>query len=140
MVARCDVGIARRTGWTGAVLAALAGCGQVASNAGPADAASDAAPAARPVRCNPMAAFGKPVALASLNTSADEEHADLAADELTIYFSSTRPGGAGGFDIYQATRSATSAQFDHVMPVPGINTAGHERVPRMASNGLSMFA
>ncbi len=87
-----------------------------------------------------MAAFGKPVALTSLDTSADEEHADLSADELTIYFSSTRPGGAGGFDIYQATRSSTSAQFDHVMPVPGINTAGNERVPRMASNGLSMFA
>ena len=87
-----------------------------------------------------MSAFGTPIALTSLNTSADEEHADLTADERTIYFSSTRPGGAGGFDLYQATRSSTSAQFDNVMPIPGVNTAGNERVPRMAANGLSMFA
>jgi hypothetical protein len=117
----------------------------VASGGGPAadaalDAPGGAAVDARPARCNPMAAFGKPVALTSLNTSADDEHADLTPDELTIYFSSTRLGGAGGFDVYQATRSSTSAQFDNVMPVPGINTAGNERVPRMAGNGLSMFA
>jgi hypothetical protein len=87
-----------------------------------------------------MAAFGKPVALTSLNTSADEEHADLTPDELTIYFSSTRPGGAGGFDIYQATRASTSAPFGNVVPVPGINTAGEERVPRMAADRLSMIA
>jgi hypothetical protein len=133
------VGNARRALWIGAVLAAVSGCGRVVNQAGP-DAAVDAAGDARPARCNPVAAFGKPVALTSLDTSADEEHADLTADELTIYFSSTRPGGAGGFDIYQATRSSPSAQFDHVMPVPGANTAGNERVPRMAGNGLSMFA
>lgn len=137
------MGDIRRALWVAAVLSALAACGRVASS-GPAedaalDAPGDPAPDARPARCNPMAAFGKPVPLTSLNTSADEEHADLTADELTIYFSSTRPGGAGGFDIYQATRSSTSAQFDQVMPVPGINTAGNERVPRMAGNGLSMF-
>lgn len=87
-----------------------------------------------------MAAFGKPIALTSLNTSADEEHADLSANELTIYFSSTRPGGAGGFDLYQATRSSTTEPFGNVTPVPGVNTAGNERVPRMAGNDLSMFA
>jgi hypothetical protein len=109
------------------------------NNTGP-DAASDAAADARPARCNPMAAFGKPVALTSLDTSADEEHADLSADELTIYFSSTRPGGAGGFDIYQATRGSTSEPFGNAILVQGINTAGDERTPRMAGNGLSMYA
>jgi hypothetical protein len=109
------------------------------NNSGP-DAASDAAPDARPVRCNPTAAFGKPTALISLNTSADDEHADLSPDEGTIYFSSTRPGGTGGFDIYQATRSSPSDPFGNVLPVPGINTTGDERTPRMAGNGLSMYA
>jgi hypothetical protein len=87
-----------------------------------------------------MAAFGKPSALMSLDTGADEEHADLSADELTIYFSSTRGGGAGGFDIYQATRGSTAEPFGNVMPVQGINTAGDERTPRMTGNGLSMYA
>lgn len=121
------------------VLGAVAGCGRVVGNTSP-DAASDAAPDARPARCNPTAAFGKPVALASLDTSADDEHAELSADELTIYFSSTRPGGAGGFDIYQATRGSISESFGNVMPAQGINTAGDERTPRMAGNGLSMYA
>lgn len=139
MVVRGDVRNARRALWTGAVLGAVAGCGRVVNQAGP-DAASDAAGDARPARCNPTAAFGKPAALTSLNTSADDEHADLSADELTIYFSSTRPGGAGGFDLYQATRSSTSEPFGNVMPVQGINTTGDERTPRMSANGLSMYA
>ncbi|HEX3479577.1 MAG TPA: hypothetical protein VHT91_31355 [Kofleriaceae bacterium] len=121
-------------------MAAVAGCGRVQSNPGPADAAGDAAGDARPPRCNPTAAFGKPVALTALDTSADDEHADLSADELTIYFSSTRPGGAGGFDLYQATRSSTSEPFGNVIPVQGINTSGDERVPRMSANGLSLYA
>ena len=120
-------------------LGAVAGCGRVVGNTSP-DAASDAAPDARPARCNPTAAFGKPVALASLDTSANDEHAELSADELTIYFSSTRPGGAGGFDIYQATRGSISESFGNILPVQGINTAGDERTPRMAGNGLSMYA
>lgn len=124
--------------WSGAVLGAVTGCGRVTGLTG--DAASDAVGDARPARCNPVAAFGKPVALTSLDTSADEEHADLSADELTIYFSSTRPGGAGGFDIYQATRSSTAEPFGNLVPVPGVNTAGDERTPRMAGNGLSMYA
>jgi Tol biopolymer transport system component len=135
--------------WTravvGAAIGALAGCGRVTDKAGLAadaatDAASDAAGDARPARCNPVAAFGKPVALTSLNTTAHEEHADLSADELTIYFSSTRPDGAGGFDIYEATRTSTSTPFGNIMSVPGVNTAADERAPRMAVDGLSMFA
>src|SRR5262245_25476614 len=123
------------------VLGAVAGCGQVESNAGPAaDAGIDAAGGTRSPRCTPTAAFGKPIALASLNTSADDEPPDLSADELTIYFSSTRLGGAGGFDIYQATRGSLSESFGNVMPVQGINTAGDERTPRMVGNGLSMYA
>lgn len=126
--------------WTGAVVAAVAGCGRVENNPGPADAASDAAGDARPPRCNPTAAFGKPVALSSLNTPADDEHADLSADELTIDFSSTRAGGAGGYDLYQATRGSTSEPFGNVIPVPGINTSGDERTPRMSANGLTLYA
>lgn len=133
------MGEVRRASWTATVLGALAACGHVASTGGPAaDAAVDVP--GDPARCNPMAAFGKPAPLTSLNTSADEEHADLSADELTIYFSSSRPGGSGGFDIYQATRASTSAPFGNIVPVPGINTAGEERVPRMAADRLSMFA
>src|SRR5262245_13889450 len=62
-----------------------------------------------PPRCNPVSSFGAPVPVTELNTDADDEHPRLTADELTVYFSSSRPGGVGGYDIYQATRTSTSA-------------------------------
>src|SRR5882724_9321772 len=93
-----------------------------------------------PPRCDPMADFGTPIALTSLNTNADDERADLSSDELTMYFSSTRTGGVGGFDIYQATRMSSTAPFGNVVPVTGVNTAKDERGPRVTADGLSMFA
>ena len=78
--------------------------------------------------------------LTSLNTIADDERADLSPDELTIYFSSTRSGGLGGFDIYKATRASTTTPFGNITPVPGMNTTGDERGPRVTPDGLSLFA
>lgn len=82
------------------------------------------------------------MALGSLNTDVEDEYADLSADELTIYFSSTRPGGVGigTYDIYQATRPSISAPFANLLPVSGVNTSGDERAPRVTADGLSMFA
>jgi Tol biopolymer transport system component len=91
-------------------------------------------------RCDPAASFGVPMALTSLNTDADNEKADLSPDELTIYFASNRPGGAGGRDIYQATRVSASLPFGNVIPVTGVNTSGDELSPRVTADGLTMFA
>lgn len=41
---------------------------------------------------------------ATLNTGAEDTHPYLAADGKTLYFSSNRPGGLGGFDLYLTTR------------------------------------
>lgn len=40
-----------------------------------------------------------------LNSTARDIHPALSADGRTLYFASARPGGAGGFDLYAATRS-----------------------------------
>ena len=42
---------------------------------------------------------------AGINTEFDEMAPSIAPDALRFYFSSNRPGGAGGFDIYTAERS-----------------------------------
>lgn len=118
-------------GWT-------SGCGAVKGNPGQDAAVAADAPSVR--RCDPKANFGRPVALASLNTSASEESADLSADELTMYFSSSRPGGIGSFDIYEATRSSTSEPFGSVVSVTGVNTSGEDRLPRVTADSLSLFA
>lgn len=91
-------------------------------------------------RCNPMASFGAPVALASVNTNANYEHATLSGDELTMYFGSSRPGGLGNYDIYEATRASTSAPFGNLIPVTGVNTTRDDADPSVSTDGLSMFA
>lgn len=44
----------------------------------------------------------KPVALDSLNTKFDENDLFFYAPTNTLFFSSNRPGGMGGYDIYEA--------------------------------------
>jgi len=95
--------------------------------------------APRAPRCNPAASFGAPRALTSLNSTEDDGFAHLAPDELTIYFSSNRPG-TGGFDIFEATRSSISVPFANVVPVTGVNTPGDEAYPNVTADGLSLFA
>jgi Tol biopolymer transport system component len=48
--------------------------------------------------------WNPPYKLASpINTSSDELSADISADGRTLYFASNRPGGFGGYDIWQAS-------------------------------------
>ncbi len=44
-----------------------------------------------------------PVARLGCSTSFDERSVFIAADNLTMYFASDRPGGEGGLDIYRVT-------------------------------------
>ncbi len=119
------------------MLIALSGCRQLLGiddpvTSFPTDAAADDADAAspeagadalEPATCmmrwatNPV--FGAPVALASLNTSADEDHPFLSPDELTIYF--TR-----GTDVYSATRSNPTAAFGLAVTESSLNSGETE--------------
>lgn len=123
-----------------------AGCGTVSDKPADASVAKDvsaidaSAIDGAPPRCNPSAPFGTPVELTAIDTVSDDEGGFLQPDELTIYFGSARPGGAGGFDIYKATRASVTAPFGGVTPVAGVNTAGDEREPRVSSDGLTIIA
>jgi len=120
------------------------GCGTVSEKTIDAavskDGAVDSSGDASPPRCNPSAPFGAPVELAAIDTTGDEEGAFLTPDELTIYFSSIRAGGAGGYDIYKATRTSVTAPFGGVVPVTGVNTASDERESRVSADGLTLIA
>jgi hypothetical protein len=78
-------------------------------------------------RCDPSAPFGPAVPLDELNTDAQESGARLTPDELTIYFASTRPGGAGGYDLYRATRNTRSEPFSTIWWFATLATPGDER-------------
>jgi Tol biopolymer transport system component len=49
--------------------------------------------------------FGQPSPVTEVNSDVTEMGPFLSADGATLYWSSDRPGGLGGLDLYQATRS-----------------------------------
>ncbi len=68
------------------------------------DAVTDAlAPCAGP--------FGAPTRLVSISSLFTDEGASLSEDGLEIYVGSNRPGGAGGADLYVATRATKADPF-----------------------------
>lgn len=68
-----------------------------------------------------------------------EGHAVLAPDGRTLYFSSDRPGGFGGRDIYTAIMKEDST-FSNVTNLgPKINTPFNEDAPFIYSNGSSLY-
>ena len=41
----------------------------------------------------------------TVNTSAGDQHPYLSADATTLFFTSSRAGGSGGFDLWMTTRA-----------------------------------
>ena len=75
---------------------------------------------------------------ATINTPNFEGTPCLSADNRELYFSSDRPGGYGGYDIYVSRFEDGLWQ----MPVnlgPDINTAGNESSPYMHIDGHTLY-
>lgn len=68
-------------------------------------------------------------------------HPALSADGNTLYFSSDRPGGYGGADLYMCTRSGTTAGWSAPVNLgPAINSKYDEKFPFSAADGTLYFA
>ncbi|MEX2595862.1 MAG: hypothetical protein WEC59_02950 [Salibacteraceae bacterium] len=84
-------------------------------------------------------AWTKPQKIKGINTPQWEGHASLAPDGKTLYFSSDRPGGYGGRDIYTATMKEDST-FGNVQNMGSkINTPFNEDAPFIFSNSSSLY-
>lgn len=85
--------------------------------------------------------WGAPVNLgATVNSSAWELDPSLSSDELSLYFMSTRPGGAGGRDTWVTTRAAKDG--DWTTPVnlgPTVNSSYDDCCADISADGLSLF-
>ncbi|HET9992439.1 MAG TPA: hypothetical protein VFQ65_28095 [Kofleriaceae bacterium] len=97
-------------------------------------ATGDALPGAR---CDPTAAFGAPKALATLNGPTEDLGGRLPADQLSILFSRTNNDMT--WDIYGATRSATSDTFGTPQVVGALNTIYSELWPAITPDGLTVY-
>ncbi|MFI5149603.1 MAG: hypothetical protein ACHQRM_07695 [Bacteroidia bacterium] len=74
-----------------------------------------------------------------VNTNAWEGSASLSPDERTLYFSSERPGGYGGRDIYSASLLPDGSWGNVKNMGPKINSEYNDDSPVMAPDGISLF-
>lgn len=86
--------------------------------------APDATPVTSP--CNRAAPFGTAKLVAGIDSAFGEFDARLTPDELTVYFSSNRPGGAGGFDLYTGTRASISDPFSNIRGFAELNSTSDD--------------
>ena len=66
-------------------------------------------------------------------------HPALSPDGKTLYFSSDKPGGKGGSDIYRVS-VGSDGTLGIPEIVPGVNTEGTEVFPFVASDGTLYFS
>ena len=78
--------------------------------------------------------IGRPV-----NSRNNETHASVSADGSRLYFTSDRPGGLGGLDIYRATLDSRGRWRDVVNMGSSINTPFNEETPFVTTDGRFLF-
>jgi hypothetical protein len=72
----------------------------------------------------------------------DDAHPSLTPDELSIYWQSNRPGAAGVWAIWTATRPSISAPFSNVRNVAELNTDQENAgsgAPHITADGLTIY-
>jgi len=83
--------------------------------------------------------WSKPVNLGdAINTGASEKHPAISADGRVLYFTSNRPGGKGGYDIWMSFKQGDS----WMRPVnlgDSINTPGTEQSPFIHPDQRSLY-
>jgi hypothetical protein len=71
--------------------------------------------------------------------SNDDAGGALSADGLDLYFSSSRPGGPGGDDVYTAHRTALDQPFSTPVLIPELSSPGDDDITRLSDDGATMY-
>lgn len=88
------------------------------------------------VRPDVGSAFGALASLAALNTPNYNGNPALSNADLSLWFNSDRPGGAGGQDLYLVERaSAQDVAFGTPSPVVDVNSSADEEDPWVSQDG-----
>ena len=77
---------------------------------------------------------------AAVNGPRDDRCAYITPDGLELFFYSDRPGGAGSWDVYRATRADVGVEFALPVNLGGaINTRHSERACTLSADGRTLF-
>ena len=69
----------------------------------------------------------------------NQTHVSFSSDLSTVFFTSDRPGGFGGLDIYMAKKLENNRWGEIRNLGPTINTSGDEETPFMHANGHTFY-
>jgi serine/threonine protein kinase/Tol biopolymer transport system component/tetratricopeptide (TPR) repeat protein len=76
----------------------------------------------------------------NVNSASADFCASISTDGLELYFSSDRPGGVGGEDIYVAKRAAVGDAWGTPVNLgPTLNSATDDSLPSISPDGLLLF-
>jgi hypothetical protein len=76
----------------------------------------------------------------TVNSPQDDTEPVLSADGLTLIFASNRPGGAGGDDLWTATRASIDQPFSTPINLgERVNSSRDDTAPTLSSDGLRLI-
>ena len=74
-----------------------------------------------------------------VNSPFNEMDPHLAVDATTLLFTSDRPGGQGGFDVYESIRSEDDTNWTEAVILPQINSPQNELSPSLTADMKSLY-
>lgn len=75
-----------------------------------------------------------------LNTTVADVAPVLSDEGLSLYFTSNRPGGFGGQDIWVSKRASVNDPWEPPQNLgPNVNTSSEEQTPRLSADGRLLF-
>jgi hypothetical protein len=72
---------------------------------------------------------------AAVNTPYDDMMGAFSKDGLTLYFTSTRPDGLGGEDLWITRREGRKAAFGAPLNLSMLNSSANDRTPTLSRDG-----
>ena len=83
--------------------------------------------------------WSAPEPITGINSSFEEKSITISSDESTLYFSSDRPGGFGGLDIYKATKDSKGNWSNTKNLGPKINSDLDDDGPFIDYDGVTLY-
>ena len=75
----------------------------------------------------------------NINSLGYEQHGSVTSDGKTLFFSSLRPGGDGGFDIYSSQKDVNNQWGPAENLGPPVNTPYDESYPFISPDGRTLY-